>query len=775
MAKRSVRWLMFLLVLALVLALATGLMACGGSSDNDPAPAASKTTPPAVPNEAPAPATPAPPTETPQTSPTTPTAPIPEPPTAPVEPDAPEASPPTDAPAAPTAPVAETTPLFYDTYDLSGAVTEPGHYAFLADPDDPSTAVTTYEGLRDGSTTALLVHTHDGYGASQATLYAAVEPGDLFEWRQASDCFVRYQVTEVKPDPTGTVPQKLLGVAWMTYAFTGCSGPIAVDTAATFEWGGLPDLGGTSLTTPIRHGPFQIVPEDWTGVTEINTRHEPPAYNRDNPSYTESLAEARRLPYWRKPVLPDGWGGFAYAAADPEDTIYGYRARYRSPAGGIGLLIVGEHLVGRGWPRDAAWRPNGNDLGVTETRVIAGRPAWVSYSPLGPEHIPLFFVNVRIFDPATESRYTVRALTKSLLGANVDGVIAIARSLFANPPLLFYDTYDQSGAVSEPGHYAFLANPDDPTSVVTTYEGLRDGTATALLVHTHDFHGISRTDLFDAVEVGDLFEWRQAGDCFVRYQVTEVKPDPTGTAPQKLLDVAWMTYAFTGCSGTIATTTAATLDWADLPDLGGTSLTTPIRHGSTQLVPQDWTGALEDPEPYHEVPVPNFLQADADDSDDHHGSTDYETTADLTEAQTYPYWRTPALPAGWTFVGAHTHGDCVTYGYCSTFARPDGWHALTIEGSYAVNRGFPVVASWSPNGDDLIVRETRVIAGRPAIVRYSPLGPTHNEFSRVVVGIYDPAPASRYTLDAGAGSLPGSDLDALIAIAASLFAPPNPP
>ena len=40
--------------------------------------------------------------------------------------------------------------LRYDTLDTTGAVGTAGSYAFLEDPDDPSTAVTTYEGLRDG-------------------------------------------------------------------------------------------------------------------------------------------------------------------------------------------------------------------------------------------------------------------------------------------------------------------------------------------------------------------------------------------------------------------------------------------------------------------------------------------------------------------------------------------------------------------------------------------------------------------------------------------------
>ncbi len=103
---------------------------------------------------------------------------------------------PTPEPATPspevTVPVAAIAPLLHDTYDRSGAVAEPGHYAFLADPDDPASVVTTYEGLRDGTATALLIHTADTHGISHADLYAAVEPSDLFEWRQADDCFVRY-------------------------------------------------------------------------------------------------------------------------------------------------------------------------------------------------------------------------------------------------------------------------------------------------------------------------------------------------------------------------------------------------------------------------------------------------------------------------------------------------------------------------------------------------------------------------------------------------------
>ena len=77
------------------------------------------------------------------------------------------------------------------------------------------------------------------------------------------------------------------------------------------------------------------------------------------------------------------------------------------------------------------------------------------------------------------------------------------------PPTTFpYDTYDTTGAVAEPGSYAFLADPADTASAVTTYEGLRDGSATALRIHETDADGVSRAAFLDTVEVGDLFEWR---------------------------------------------------------------------------------------------------------------------------------------------------------------------------------------------------------------------------------------------------------------------------
>ena len=248
------RSLAVLLVAGLALSLASALAACSGAPEERPAPGA--TAPPAAQQPtgtpSPTPIATAAPTGTPSPTPVATAAPTGTPsPTAEAAPaQTPTPTPTPVATAAPT-PTAEAAPpetpsataFRYDTHDTTGEVAEPGSYAFLADPADTTSAVTTYEALRDGTTTALLIHKSDAHGASQAALYDAVEAGDLFEWHEADDCFVRYKVNEVKPDSSGTVPRKLLAVEWMTYGFTGCSGVVSANAAATVDWGELPDLG----------------------------------------------------------------------------------------------------------------------------------------------------------------------------------------------------------------------------------------------------------------------------------------------------------------------------------------------------------------------------------------------------------------------------------------------------------------------------------------------------------------------------------------------------
>ena len=320
----------------------------------------------------------------------------------------------------------ETTALRYNAYDAAGEAASAGSYAFLSGADGAASVVATYEGLRDGTAKRLLIHKSDTQGVSRATLYDAVAAGDFSEWRESDDCWVRYRVTEVLPDPPGSAPRKLLAVEWTTYAFTGCSGAIAADTAVVFDWGPLPDLGGPSLAVPIRHGPFQIVPEGWEGQVEEDPFRPWPANSYAKSVVTADLAEARRLPHWRDPTLPSGWTLLLASSGDPSyDPPYGYCAFWANDRGYGGVEICGGFHPSPDQPVESSWHG-----GVVETRMIAGRPTFVVYSPPGPNHNRYYSIQVWIYDPATAAAYDVNGYDWTLTGNNVDAVIAIARSLF---------------------------------------------------------------------------------------------------------------------------------------------------------------------------------------------------------------------------------------------------------------------------------------------------------------------------------------------------------
>ena len=183
---------------------------------------------------------------------------------------------------------------------------------------------------------------------------------------------------------------------------------------------------------PIRHALWQIVPDSWPGAIE-----EPVSLPQTplEPSYTEDLATARQLPRWRDPALPDGWI-FLSALAGVDRAVYGYEADFGPDDGlGPGLVIYGKYASYRGLWERASWRTNQDTLGVHETRLIAGRPALVSYSP-GPNPKWYSSTAVWIYDPATESEYFIIGKALSLRGPNSEALIAIARSLFEppNPP-----------------------------------------------------------------------------------------------------------------------------------------------------------------------------------------------------------------------------------------------------------------------------------------------------------------------------------------------------
>ena len=311
--------------------------------------------------------------------------------------------------------VATDTPS-YSTYDTTGAVATAGSYAFLSDPDDTTTAVTTYEALRDGTTTALLIHESDAHGALQTALYDAVEASDLFEWHEADDCFVRYQVTDVKPDPAGAVARKLLAVEWMTYAFTGCSGAVPVDTLATIDWA--PSNIQSPITIPIRHGPWQLVPNDWTGARE-NTVVLP----AQHPEESYDVAAVRRHRLWHEPDLPPGWR--LRSASLGYEGIDGVIATYVDAEGYIVLTLQIQQLSTFG----RVWSATTGDLRavIVETRIIDGHPAYVRYSP---NNDPIHTTMVRLYNRATGVEYLVLGGDPSISGGNIDAAIEIARSLY---------------------------------------------------------------------------------------------------------------------------------------------------------------------------------------------------------------------------------------------------------------------------------------------------------------------------------------------------------
>ena len=210
----------------------------------------------------------------------------------------------------------------------------------------------------------------------------------------------------------------------MTYAFTGCSGPVVADAPVTFDFGPLADLGGPGLTAPVVHGVYQIV-MGWTGATKALERSEsspaPPVVQ------TTDIAEARKMRHWRELAVPAGWafdkaqgGGYEISPVD------GYCGWYVTATGEPGLEICGKKGV-RIWygASKAAWH---NGTSVRETRVVAGRPASVIYNKTDA-YFPL---TLRVYDAPHRSSTRSTGGT-AVLGGNVDAVIAIAESLFALP------------------------------------------------------------------------------------------------------------------------------------------------------------------------------------------------------------------------------------------------------------------------------------------------------------------------------------------------------
>ena len=145
-------------------------------------------------------------------------------------------------------------------------------------------------------------------------------------------------------------------------------------------------------------------------------------------TYTRDIREARRLERWREPTLPNDWP-FWFAVRDPDVTPYGYEAAWGTDEGYMAFILRAEES----W-YDARLVPGAssasNPAAVAEARVIAGRPAIITYSPPGPDHEPYRGILLRVYDPPTNTMYTMFNYTPRLSGNNTEAVIAIAESLF---------------------------------------------------------------------------------------------------------------------------------------------------------------------------------------------------------------------------------------------------------------------------------------------------------------------------------------------------------
>ncbi len=317
-------------------------------------------------------------------------------------------------------PARQATVLPYNRLDTTGSATTPGSYAFL---DGAANMISTYEGLREDAV-ELRIHQADADGMSRADAYGTVAPGDVVEWRQGDDCWVRYEVTALLPDPPGTEPRRHFAVKWMAHAGTGCAGPINTASPASVTLHP-PDLLTATITSPVRFGPYIIEPLGWIGDFDDYARVIPRPGGSLRPvtppegvvwgSDDDGIDVARQHPLWPEPALPLAW--VARGARTYESAIdIGYGGR--EGGGSARLWITWRDLQPR---RVEAWGSSPNHS--EEIRTIDGHVAFLRTGPV--------VLAVHIVDEATGIGYFVHVYhTDSPDSPGMDDAIAFARSLY---------------------------------------------------------------------------------------------------------------------------------------------------------------------------------------------------------------------------------------------------------------------------------------------------------------------------------------------------------
>ena len=335
--------------------------------------------------------------------------------------------------------------LRYDRLDAAGEAGEAGEWAILGGNGE---ALTTWEQLRSEAAT-LRVHQTDAGGTSWASEFGAVAVNDLFEWRLAGDCWVRYRVTGDPVAPPGASGRWEFPVEWMTYAATGsgCTGAVGAGTVLSVDEEParlvsraylytpptrvvnslLPPVPLKSVytgpmqavTDPVRHGPYLVYPIGWSGEVASTTEVTLPSISGDAGMalYATDVATARQHPLWRDPDLPSTWK-LEYAKS-PRYGYDGYSALYVTAAG-YEAAYVG--AARRNW-QPIIVRTYANAGYVKEMHLIDGLPMLLTYSLEGNR-----YTYAAIWDAATGIEYTVLGSHHSLAN-DIEATIMIAKSL----------------------------------------------------------------------------------------------------------------------------------------------------------------------------------------------------------------------------------------------------------------------------------------------------------------------------------------------------------
>ncbi len=446
--------------------------------------------------------------------------------------------------------------LPYDRRDTTGGAIAPGSYAFLRNASDLT-------GGDAGSAwlsvfgEGLLVHQTDAGGVSRSGFYGDVEAGDEFTAWVAADCWGHYEVTAVLADPPDP-PRKRFAIESVTYESEGCGDTAEPAVAIEFRWGPPPPLevGADGIPwmrqgQPVGGGTYRLGERGRSFVIDV------PAGMRlifawvilSNPSPGEEEV-----------VLKDEESGSRLFLAAETGADFG---RTITPGSRPDVSLAFDLIAASARPDARAdgipWlrlgRPSeGGRAYRVSSSLVVDVPAGMTLVHRGWTRNDAWTVSARLEDEASGSLLLVggwhggetgRRVTASGAARNVGALfdlIAASARTGEGEAVLRYHRRDTTGGAIAPGSYAFLEDASDLTSGFSGSAWIRDH-AGGLLVHPTDAGGVSRSNFYGGVEVGDEFTVWHADGCWGHYEVTAVLADPP-MPPRKRFSVEGVAYEY---------------------------------------------------------------------------------------------------------------------------------------------------------------------------------------------------------------------------------------